>query len=220
MAVSIPKPRAKSEKWVHRATLWGATDSERELIAGIQATDSVESLKQTLQRTEAEIDSSDDKPPTKVDRADRLYYFTCYRLAELGTDQSRQALAELLGSGRTPLRRAACRRMTDCPSDFATPHLLAALEDSDSRVRTYAAGGLWKHGYSEAIPKLLSLLDSADWYERNQVAWILASFGDASLKPALRRARRREWRRPWRFLMMPRRVRDKPSSRARQPAPS
>jgi hypothetical protein len=207
MPTTIRTPAERTEKWLHRLTLAGATDTDRKLITAIQAEESPDALLETLRRTGAEIESSDADPGVRFDRQKRVDYFVCYRLAELGTDDAFAALAGLLTSDRASLRDSACHRIATCPAETAVPLLLDALDHFDPKVRAGAAEGLWRHGHSEAIPRMVAMLRTPAWEERRRVAWVLAYFGDPSVKPALRRARWHEWRRPWRLVLWPRRVR-------------
>jgi HEAT repeat protein len=102
-----------------------------------------------------------------------------------------KALVDQAINGEFDAQRRADMELASRHGDYAVPHILPALSDSDSKKVTAAIFALHYIG-AEAVHPLVAALDSPDARLRGYAAVVLGDLKDTRALPALRRAVERD----------------------------
>lgn len=108
-------------------------------------------------------------------------------LAAADRREAADLIASRLGHPWRDVRVAAARALGRLGAGEHRAGLVAALEDSDWRVRSQAARSLGRLSAREAIPALGRTLSDASWWVRRHSAYALAALGEEGQR-ALREA--------------------------------
>jgi HEAT repeat protein len=108
-------------------------------------------------------------------------------LAALPSSEITPSLLQALNDEDAPVRQCAAVGLRQRPDPQAVPGLVRALDDPDPLVRRLAGEALRATG-SEAVPKLLEVMESGSHPARLEAARALANIGDTRAIPALFKA--------------------------------
>ncbi len=114
------------------------------------------------------------------DPNDNVRYWATWALAQLGTEEALDIVANQLEDADAGVRMIAAKALAHHPHGRAAIHLLRVLDDSSDNVAYWASSALATLG-DKVLPRLLTMLGSPTWHKRSAAARTIIRLGREAL---------------------------------------
>ena len=115
------------------------------------------------------------------DGNDNVRYWATWALAQLGTEEVMDVVANQLEDADAGVRMIAAKALAHRPHGRAAIHLLRVLDDNSDNVSYWASSALAALG-DRVLPRLVTMLGSSAWHKRSAAARTIIRLGRDAIK--------------------------------------